>query len=483
MNANRFPPLALLAGSIVAALATASPGYAAIIVADGTFCTLSNAITAANTDLIVGGCRAGSGADAILISGDMTLSVELPAVISDIAFSGPFATSTAINGDGLHRLFFIGSDASAPAVSFSNLVLNGGKAQGGGSSKGAGAGAGLGGGLFIYDGNVSMNGVTFSNNLATGGAASGFTAQHSGNGGGGGMFGIGGTGASGGGSGYVGGAGGAGGFGGGGGGGGDTFSSEGGGNNSGGVGGGFFGGGGGNGSSIMAFAGGFGGGGGGGGANGGVFVSQPGASGGFGGGGGGGAGSGTNPPNIDVPGAAGAGGFGAGGGGGGSATSGTGGNGGMGGFGGGGGSVGFGLTAGAQGLGGFGGGDPFEGGGGGGGGFGGAIFIRSGQLDLVNTQFSGNSASRSAISSGSPLALGKGGAVFAMHVLTQENGDNLGMPTALPKVTGCINTFSSSTASDAGSTSRDNVDTFGADRLGLTLICNDRIFADGFGVP
>ena len=94
---------------------------------------MSNAITAANTDVIVGGRTAGSGADTILISGNRTLSAELPAVSSDIAFSGPFASPTTINGDGAHRLFFIGGATSVPVVSFSNLVLTGGKAQGGGS--------------------------------------------------------------------------------------------------------------------------------------------------------------------------------------------------------------------------------------------------------------------------------------------------------------------------------------------------------------
>ena len=45
-------------------------------------------------------------------------------------------------------------------------------------------------------------------------------------------------------------------------------------------------------------------------------------------------------------------------------------------------------------------------------------------------------------------------------------------------------TFSGSVASDAGATSRDNADTFGADGVALQLVsCTDRIFADGFGVP
>jgi hypothetical protein len=39
-------------------------------------------------------------------------------------------------------------------------------------------------------------------------------------------------------------------------------------------------------------------------------------------------------------------------------------------------------------------------------------------------------------------------------------------------------------SSDAGSTSRDNAATFGADITQLSLTsCTDHIFADGFGVP
>ena len=117
MNSSRFPPLALLAGSIVAALAT-TQAYAATIIADGVVCTLANAIIAANTDAIVGGCTAGSGADTIQIPANLSLTAELPAVISDIAFVGTGASSPIVTGDGAHRLFFVGSDTTAPVVSW-----------------------------------------------------------------------------------------------------------------------------------------------------------------------------------------------------------------------------------------------------------------------------------------------------------------------------------------------------------------------------
>ncbi len=484
MNPVRFPPLAILTAAIVAGLATASSSYAAVILVDGSTCLLGDAIVAANTDAVVGGCASGSGADTLLIVASQTLAAELPAVTSDIAFVGLPSPTIAITGDGAHRLFMIGNANSAPVVSFSQLELNGGVAHGGTSSGGAGAGGGLGGALFVYDGVVSTNGVSFNSNSAAGGPATGYAAQHVGGGGGGGLFGSGGAGGNSNTGPAFGAPGGSGGFGGGGGGGGDTYTLESGGAG-GGSGGGSLGGSGGFGVTLPT-AGGFAGGAGGGGANG-TDPSQSGAAGGFGGGGGGGGGAGGGAGNSEVAGAAGNGGFGGGGGAGGGATAMPGGAGGMGGFGSGGGSGGFGVAYGPSGMGGFGGGSGgAEGGGGGGAGFGGAIFIRSGQLDLQQTNFTGNAAAGGL---GSDYGIGKGGAVSALPILSSANGNDQGMPTALPVVTGCANTFSGNTAnapfggSDAGSTDGDNPDTFGTGRLGLTLACNDRIFADSFDPP
>jgi hypothetical protein len=476
VNSERFPPFAALAASITLAL-SAPAARAAGIVVDGSTCTLANAISSANADAPVGGCLAGSGADEILIVANAVLSGELPAVTSDIAFVGvvPPQPTAIVSGDGFHRLFFIGDETHAPNVSFNGITLSGGVAHGGGTTNAGGAGAGLGGALFVYDGTVSVDNVFFTENGATGGAASGFAATHAGGGGGGGMFGAGGGGAVN--DGGSGGLGSSGGFGGGGGGGGNTYASEGGGG-SGGTGGGLSGGAGGIGTTP-AQAGGFGGGGGGGAAPGTSYQSTPGASGGFGGGGGGGAGSGGMFNNFDIGSSGGDGGFGGGGGAGGNATSSNGGSGGMGGFGGGGGSNG---QMAAFGLGGFGGGDAAEGGGGGAG-FGAAIFIRSGHLDVVNSQFSFNTSTHGMSSNNVDHGLAKGAAIFAVDVLVNGNGNIQGMPAALPTVTGCADTFANSTAADAGSSNTDNADVFGADRTGLTLACDDRIFADSFDPP
>jgi len=469
----------ILAHAIAVALVVPSVALANTIAVDGVTCKLINAIISANSDMATGGCAAGNGRDEIQINTALAGLGSLPTVTSDIDFVG-IGGSAQIGGDFTHRLFIIGDESHAPNVTFANLFIYAGFASGGGSGTGGGGGgAGLGGAMFIYDGSVSIDLSSFSENGANGGTAAGTVVAHTGGGGGGGLFGGGGAGAL---SGQVtgGGASGGGVFGGGGGGGGNTYFNEGGGGNGGGGSGTFPG----PGGTLFPLAlpgvGGFGGGGGGGAAPG-SSASQPGADGGFGGGGGGGAGSGTST-NVDTPGAGGDGGFGGGGGAGGSANAAQGAAGGFGGFGGGGGSAGIGTSYGAQGLGGFGGGNSLEGGGGGGAGFGGAIFVRSGHLDVTNTEFDSNVAARGVGPGGNGQA--KGGAIFALNSLANTNGNSQGMPLVLPRVTGCNVTFVlSNVAADAGTSNRDNADVFGADRTGLTLECGDRIFTDGFELP
>jgi len=488
MDTARFPPLALLAGAIIAALTTSGATHATTIDV-GPGCTLSQAIDSANGDSIVASCAQGSGPDTIKLPAnlDLTLTDELPRITSDIAFEGDAAQPATIAGDGSHRLFLVDNQST---VSFSNLTLSSGNAHGGDATGGAGGGAGLGGAIFILDGHVSTNLVSFVSNTATGGAASGqpgfFGFNNplgTGGGGGGGMHGSGGTGADSYGN-FSGGVGAAGGFGAGGGGGGLT-SGEGG--TSGGAGGGFYGGTAGLGgiSPTAGGGGGFASGGGGGGGGTHLLPAQAGGAGGLGGGGGGGAGQCITffSCSGSTLGSGGAGGFGGGGGAGGSFPGGPPGNGGAGGFGGGGGTSGAGEGGGGAGAAGFLGGAATPGlGGGGGGGVGGAIFIRAGSLDLQNTFFDQNASSGGASALGSG-GQGKGGAIAALTDIDDGNGNNQGMPAALPVVTGCENTFNSSTSSHAGTANDDNADVFGADSLGLTLGCGDRVFADDFDAP
>ena len=67
-------------------------------------CTLSDALRAANADMERGACPAGEGEDTITLSADITLSGELPRVISDITIDGAGHT---ISGDGEWRVFYV----------------------------------------------------------------------------------------------------------------------------------------------------------------------------------------------------------------------------------------------------------------------------------------------------------------------------------------------------------------------------------------
>jgi hypothetical protein len=179
-----------------------------------------------------------------------------------------------------------------------------------------------------------------------------------------------------------------------------------------------------------------------------------------------------------MQGAGGDGGFGGGGGARGSWPGGLAGAGGNGGFGGGAGVNGLGLEAAAVGFPGFGAGAAVaNAGGGGGAGFGGAIFIRSGHLDLHHVVFATNVAN-GGVSLHGESGQGKGAALYVLRTLGNANGNDQGMPATLPTVTGCGNSLSANAASDAGIVNTDNADVFGADRTGLTLTCGDRIFAD-----
>ncbi|GGA43267.1 VCBS repeat-containing protein [Okeania sp. KiyG1] len=355
------------------------------------------------------------GDDTIVIKNNVTLSGEMIQLIdSNITITGDdpdtVEEETAIiSGDDTYRPLFVRSGT----VNINNLTLTNGKAQGGNSDQGGG-GAGMGGALFIYDGNVSVDSVNFSNNQAIGGDSGDATASnvgggifstrlssnngtddigdyggYDGNGGDGGFLGDGGQGI-----------------------GGDNFSGNG-GDGNGGDGG--FGGDGGDGDGGYSYSG-----------NGGDGY---GGDGGFGGGGGQGIGG-----DSDGDGYGGDGGFGGGGGqgiGGDSDGFSSGGNRGYGG-----GNGGFSDSLGSN-------------SGDGGYGMGGAVFIRSGSLNISQSTFSNNTATGgSGVSNGEGL----GGGIFAMK-LTGTNflGSDQGMPTSLPTVTiDGSTTFDSNDAADAG---------------------------------
>ena len=69
-------------------------------------CTLRDAISAANGGRTVGGCRGGSGADAIYLTRDVTQSRELPAITSSVTV---FGDGYSISGNGRYQIFAVAS--------------------------------------------------------------------------------------------------------------------------------------------------------------------------------------------------------------------------------------------------------------------------------------------------------------------------------------------------------------------------------------
>ena len=338
-----------------------------------TFAELESAILAANSN---------GEADTFNLTGDITLTGALTQITEDVGLTingGDFTVSGDVNQNGINdegdvRVLFIQSGT----VALNDLILAGGRAQGGdGGLGGGGGGLGAGGALFIQGGMVTATDVTFSGNQAIGGDGGDGSTGGMGGGGGGGLFadgsdgngGDGGDGAGSSGSFGGGGTAGAPGYDGGTGSDGDTFGG---------------GGGGGYGGGDYAFGGG-------------------GGDGGFGGGGGGGGYGGYGNYSGGYGASGGNGGFGGGGGGGGGGYYGAG-LGGNSNYGGDGGAGGFGNVAGS-------------GGGGGGAGLGGAVFIDAGTLNLVNVTFAQNNADGGAGGTGSngddgDDGQGRGGALF-----------------------------------------------------------------------
>ncbi len=93
-------------------------------------CDLRDAITAANTDLPVNGCIAGTGTDTINfnLSGPIVLSSTLPAIANaspgSLTIDGTGQT-IAVNGDSLYQVFVVNSGAT---LNLNNLTITGGSA-------------------------------------------------------------------------------------------------------------------------------------------------------------------------------------------------------------------------------------------------------------------------------------------------------------------------------------------------------------------
>ena len=117
----------LVAFILVFGFAAAYPTFATDYTVDGaSACTLADAINAANSDQAVGNCAAGSGHDTIYLSGDITLSTDLPTIWSRMTVtSNDHSIKRMISGNRAHRLFNIEGGAY---LTLQCLQLIGGRA-------------------------------------------------------------------------------------------------------------------------------------------------------------------------------------------------------------------------------------------------------------------------------------------------------------------------------------------------------------------
>ena len=115
-----------------------APALAATIVADGTTCTLVDAITAANSDTATGGCSAGSGADTIAhpiatrlttVNNDTYGPTGLPVITSAIVIEG---SGTIILRDSDVPAFRIVAVGATGNLTLLNSTVSGGVGFGGG---------------------------------------------------------------------------------------------------------------------------------------------------------------------------------------------------------------------------------------------------------------------------------------------------------------------------------------------------------------
>jgi hypothetical protein len=117
------------------------------------------------------------------VDGVVTLNSPLPLITSAMTINGPGTSQLTIDGQGLHRLFFV--DASNQVVQINNLTLANGMARGGNGGERAGGGAGMGGAIFANAGHLITSNIVFSGNAAVGGDGGAGSGANSGGGGGG----------------------------------------------------------------------------------------------------------------------------------------------------------------------------------------------------------------------------------------------------------------------------------------------------------
>ncbi len=139
----------LLASAVIAGIGFTNT-QAATISVDGVTCTLTDAITAANTDAATGGCTSGTGADVLAISATtIDLVASLPDIESDITVNGNGVT---ISGDQTFRLMQINSGS----LTLNDTIL----------TQGGAPGNNPGGGLVCNDSQLTISNLAITNTRA-----------------------------------------------------------------------------------------------------------------------------------------------------------------------------------------------------------------------------------------------------------------------------------------------------------------------------
>ncbi len=143
--------------ALVSALMLATGAQTATINVDGTTCILADAITAANTNAVVGGCTTGAGDDVLeleLAGSPFTQNTALPQIISNVTINGNGATVERDSGAAEFPVIYINSGA--------NVILNDMTITGGASV----FSVNFGGGVKVQNGSaVEINDSIISGNI------------------------------------------------------------------------------------------------------------------------------------------------------------------------------------------------------------------------------------------------------------------------------------------------------------------------------
>jgi len=129
----------------------------------------------------------GGGTIGLAVAAPIVLTAELPPIVNDVAFEAAAGLVPTISGQGLVRIFFVDHGAT---LGLAGLTLREGLARGGsggfsGFGGGGGGGPGMGGAIFVNDGLVFCDDVTFESCQAIGGRGGDGPGLTSGGGGGG----------------------------------------------------------------------------------------------------------------------------------------------------------------------------------------------------------------------------------------------------------------------------------------------------------